>query len=303
MYRLSKDERIKVVQFYLETKTVILTQRKFKRNFSARTAPTRKTILRSTEKFIAHGTVKNQYKGTCGPKTTISTTKTIKKLDDIVRQTPKISVRRLAQRTHVSRTTTHRLLKNTLCLTPYNISVHHSLTEVDCEERIAFCQWLKQKCDLFDDFLNNIWFSDEAHFHLNGQVNRQNCRFWGKTPPDEVLQKPLHSPKVTVWCALSGQGIIGPFFFEDRDGNTTTINKDRYISILKKFWRSLVRKCADTLHQQWLQQDGATPHTARTSLEWLSGHFEARIISRRSAISRPAHSPDLTPYIYFCGGS
>ena len=295
MYRLSKDERTKVVPFYLETKSVVLTQRKFKRNFSARTAPTRKTILRITEKFIAHGTLKNQYKGTCGPKLTIYTTKTIKKLDDIVHQTPKISVRRLAQRPHVSRTTTHRLLKNTLCLTPYKISVHHSLTEVDCEERIAFCQWLKQKCDLFDDFLNNIWFSDEAHFHLNGQVNRQNCRFWGKTPPDEVLQKPLHSPKVTVWCALSGQGIIGPFFFEDRDGNTTTINKDRYISILKKFWRSLVRKCADTLHQQWLQQDGATPHTARTSLEWLSGHFEARIISRRSAISWPAHSPDLTP--------
>ena len=203
----------------------------------------------------------------------------------------------------MSRTTTHRLLKKTLGLTPYKITVHQSLTEVHCEERIAFCMWLKQKCDLSDDFINNLWFSDEAHFHLNGQVNRQNCRFWGKAPPDEVLQRPLHSPKVTVWCALSGQGIVGPFFFEDRDGSTVTINKDRYISILNKFWRALEKKCADTLHQQWMQQDGATSHTAGTSLEWMSNHFEDRFISRRSAISWPAHSPDLTPLDFFYGGS
>ena len=295
MDRLSKDERIKVVRFYLETRSIILTQRKFKRHFSARTAPTRKTILRITEKFIAHGTVQNQNKSTCGPKRTVSTSQTIKKLADAVRQKPKSSVRRLAKQTRVSRTTTHRLLKKTLGLTPYKITVHQSLTEVHCEERIAFCMWLKQKCDLSEDFINNLWFSDEAHFHLNGQVNRQNCRFWGKAPPDEVLQRPLHSPKVTVWCALSGQGIVGPFFFEDRDGSTVTINKDRYISILNKFWRALEKKCADTLHQQWMQQDGATSHTAGTSLEWMSNHFEDRFISRRSAISWPAHSSDLTP--------
>ena len=54
---------------------------------------------------------------------------------------------------------------------------------------------------------------------------------------------------MTVWCALSGQGIVGPFLFVDRDGNTATINKDRfrYISIFEKLWRALVRKCADTL--------------------------------------------------------
>ena len=302
MDRLSQDERIKVVRFYLETKSIVLTQRKFKRHFSVRTAPTRKTIQRITEKFLAHGTVQNQNKGNCGPKSTKSTSQTIKKLKDAVRQTPRISVRRLAQRIHVSRSTTHRLLKNTLCLTPYKISVHHSLTEVDCEERVAFCKWLKERCDVSEGFISNIWWSDEAHFHLNGQVNRQNYRFWGEAPPDEVLQKPLHSPKVTVWCALSAQGVIGPFFFEDRDGNTTTINKDRYISVLQKFWRALLKKCADTLHQQWMQQDGATPHTARTSLEWLSGHFDARIISRRSAIPWPAHSPDLTPLDFFLWG-
>lgn len=30
---------------------------------------------------------------------------------------------------------------------------------------------------------NNIIFSDEAHFHLDGYVDRQNCRFWGEKIP------------------------------------------------------------------------------------------------------------------------
>ncbi|GFU18075.1 uncharacterized protein TNCV_1446341 [Trichonephila clavipes] len=28
-----------------------------------------------------------------------------------------------------------------------------------------------------------IWFTDEAHFHLNGFVNKQNWRFWGSENP------------------------------------------------------------------------------------------------------------------------
>jgi hypothetical protein len=40
--------------------------------------------------------------------------------------------------------------------------------------------------------------SDEAHFHLNGSVNKQNCRYWAANNPHEMHQKPLHSPKVTV---------------------------------------------------------------------------------------------------------
>lgn len=28
------------------------------------------------------------------------------------------------------------------------------------------------------DFAYKIIFSDEAHFHLDGFVNRQNCRIW-----------------------------------------------------------------------------------------------------------------------------
>jgi len=28
-----------------------------------------------------------------------------------------------------------------------------------------------------EDFIRNVWVSDEAHFHYNGFVNKQNCRY------------------------------------------------------------------------------------------------------------------------------
>ncbi|QQP32967.1 Uncharacterized protein FKW44_024168, partial [Caligus rogercresseyi] len=44
----------------------------------------------------------------------------------------------------------------------------------------------------------------------SGSVNRQNMRYWSDTNPQKLHQKPLHSPKVTVWRAISSNGIIGP---------------------------------------------------------------------------------------------
>jgi len=51
--------------------------------------------------------------------------------------------------------------------------------------------------------------SDEAHFLLSGHVNSKNNIFWGSTPPEHCLQRPLHSVKCTARDAISKHGIIG----------------------------------------------------------------------------------------------
>jgi hypothetical protein len=56
--------------------------------------------------------------------------------------------------------------------------------------------------------------SDEAHFHLSGFVNMQKFRYRRDVNPMVLYEGPLHSDKVTVWCAVSGKVIIGPFFFK-----------------------------------------------------------------------------------------
>ena len=46
------------------------------------------------------------------------------------------------------------------------------------------------RCDRF------ILFSDEAHFWLNGFVNKQNMRYWSATNPNVLLETLLHPQKV-----------------------------------------------------------------------------------------------------------
>ena len=57
----------------------------------------------------------------------------------------------------------------------------------------------------------NVFCSD-AHFHLCVGVNKQNLRYWAEIIPQKLHELPLHSPKVTVWCAISELEICGALF-------------------------------------------------------------------------------------------
>ena len=52
----------------------------------------------------------------------------------------------------------------------------------------------------------------------------------------------------------------------------------------------------------WFQQDGATAHTARDTMQLLREHFPERLISLRGDLPWPARSPDLTPCDFFLWG-
>jgi hypothetical protein len=58
----------------------------------------------------------------------------------------------------------------------------------------------------------------------------------GRRDPVHQLQRPLHSPKVTVWCAIFESGVWGPYFFEE-DDVTATVTSDRYCAMLENFLR------------------------------------------------------------------
>ncbi|GFV61694.1 hypothetical protein TNCV_188521 [Trichonephila clavipes] len=49
---------------------------------------------------------------------------------------------------------------------------------------------------------------DEAHFWLNGYVNKQNGRIWSEANPQVYVETPLHPEKLTVRCALWAGGIL-----------------------------------------------------------------------------------------------
>ncbi len=73
----------------------------------------------------------------------------------------------------------------------------------------------------------NIMFSDKAHFDSFGNVNKQNIRYYFETNPKVIVDKPLHSPRVTRWYAVDGKMIIGPYFFEDERDANITVNSNQ----------------------------------------------------------------------------
>jgi len=55
--RLTVDQKLKVVLFYAETKSVVVTQRRFRAHFGTRFAPCKQTIYRLCQQFETNGSV------------------------------------------------------------------------------------------------------------------------------------------------------------------------------------------------------------------------------------------------------
>ncbi|GFW20019.1 histone-lysine N-methyltransferase SETMAR [Trichonephila clavipes] len=152
----------------------------------------------------------------------------------------------------------------------FGLAIHKN----DHQARRRFVEWAQNEIAVVPDFHKRILFSDEAHFWLNGYVNKQNCRIWSEANPQVYVETPLHPEKLTVWCALWAGG-IGPFFKNDEGHNVTEL---------------------------WFQQDGATCHTARATIDLLKDTFGDRLISRFGPVNWPPRSCDLTPLDYFLWG-
>ncbi|GFX65429.1 putative transposase [Trichonephila clavipes] len=99
-----------------------------------------------------------------------------------------------------------------------------------------FVEWSQNEIAVVPDFHKRILFSDEAHFWLNGYVNKQNCRIWSEANPKVYVETPLHPETLTVWCALWASGIIGPYFFKKDEGHNVTVNGDRYRAMITNFF-------------------------------------------------------------------
>ncbi|GFX50155.1 transposable element Tc3 transposase [Trichonephila clavipes] len=168
------------------------------------------------------------------------------------------------------------------------------------QARRIFFEWAQNEIAIVPDFHKRILFSDEAHFWLNGYVNKQNCRIWSEDNPQVYVETPLHPEKLTVWCALWASGIIGPYFFKNDEGHNVTVNGDRYRVMITNFFIPELNN--HDVQELWFQQNGATCHTARATINLLKDTFGDRLISRFGPVNWPPRSCDLTPLDYFLWG-
>ncbi|GFV66932.1 hypothetical protein TNCV_162191 [Trichonephila clavipes] len=86
----------------------------------------------------------------------------------------------------------------------FGLAIHQN----DHQARRRFVEWAQNEIAVVPDFHKRILFCHEAHFWLNGYVNKQNCRICSEANSQVYVETQLHPEKLTVGCALWAGGIL-----------------------------------------------------------------------------------------------
>lgn len=286
-------QRKDVVTWFIESRSVTGVQRQFARKYGEK-PPSYKTIKSLCNRFDQYGSLEDRPR--TGRPRRVRSDDNIAKIRDSITNNPLSSVRMVSSDTGISRSRVHVILRHDLLVKPYKCKVLHELKETDYEARERFSA--DMLCCLNDDpeLLSHILFSDEAYFYLDRSVVSKNVRYWSNQNPHIYCQHPLQAQRVLVWCGMSEDRIIGPYFFE------TPVNRANYLQMLRSYLVPALRR-RNALDITVFQQDGAAPHTARDVLAWLQTRFPAGVISLRTDRPWPARSPDLNPLDFYLWGA
>lgn len=117
----------------------------------------------------------------------------------LVRDNPKLSIRKIALQLEVSQSKVWRCLKRHK-MTAFKPKFLHTLEDGDEVNRLNYCLWAQGNFLNDRDFIKKIIFTDEATFTTNGIVSSQNCRWWAVDNPKFIINcRRQYSQKVNVW--------------------------------------------------------------------------------------------------------
>ncbi|CAF5152417.1 unnamed protein product, partial [Rotaria sp. Silwood1] len=128
--------------------------------------------------------------------------------------------------------------------------------------------------DDWPELFDNILWSDEAVFHVEGFVNRHNCHYWANKDPGMTIERMQSQPKILVWCGFTSTEFIGPYLLRD------TMNGERYLEMLESFVRPTISQW-NNIDEPIFMHDDAPAHYTRTVRNWLDNHFPSKCIGRR----------------------
>ncbi|GFW25745.1 uncharacterized protein TNCV_1310061 [Trichonephila clavipes] len=94
-------------------------------------------------------------------------------------------------------------------------------------------------------------------------------------------------------------GLVESFFKND-EGHNVTVNGDQNRAMITNFF--ILELNNHDVQELRFQQNGATCHTARATIDLLKDTFSDRLISRFGPVNWPPRSWDLTPLDYFLWG-
>lgn len=144
-------------------------------------------------------------------------------------------------------------------------------------------------------------------FKVNRQIDSQWLSLGDPTRFNLIQQTKSFDSEVHMWAGISiATGIVGPYFIDEmvnpepdpkpraEISKAKKMNGIKYRHFLENVLTpELERRLGSNLYKMWFQQDGASCHTSIASLEYLVAIFGKQLISNKTKLSRPPHSPDL----------
>ena len=106
--------------------------------------------------------------------------------------------------------------------------MHQELSEEDYDRRVQAAEEILKLIQQ-DSLKNLIFFSNEATFFVSGNVTTQYCSLLKNTEKSKIMNEPENkNEKLNVWCAMSSNCIIGPYFFDEN------VDAKSYVLMLQK---------------------------------------------------------------------
>ena len=205
---------------------------------------------------------------------------------------PERSIRDASSTSGLTYTLVRDILHKDINFKPWKPKSVQELSPEDMDCRLEFAETMLELTERKPDLFSKLIWSDEAVFHLGGFVNRHNSHYWGKKSPNKLMKKSQHRPPLTVWAAITADGLIGLVILRD------TMNAERYLEVLEGTLMPSLQNI-DRDHYMIFMQDGALPHYATPVRRFLNDELPVRWLGRRGPLEWPARSCDITPCDFF----
>ena len=180
MVYFTKEQRAFAIECYFRSgESVVRVQRDFCKHFAIpprKRIPARGTILNWVKNFRQTADASNR-KPTGRPRS-VRTAENIERVRVSLQTSPSRSIEKRSQALNMPRESVRRILHNDLQYHPYKMCVTQQLLAGDYVKRKRFAEEMLDKIKSGEIDPLKILMTDEAHFHLTGAVNKQNCRYW-----------------------------------------------------------------------------------------------------------------------------
>ena len=180
MTRITQVQKANCILWMHELKCQVSVKRKFAIVYKSKYKPSSNQITKWYNDFKLKGQFGSLKRGRkCLPAEAVETVR------EHFESKPRSSIRQASRELRMPCSTIHKTLRKTLHFYPYKIMLVHAMKPQDGPARVAFAEKTLENNTADPSYLQRIFFSDEATFHVSGAVNRHNVRIWGVENPRE----------------------------------------------------------------------------------------------------------------------